>query len=595
MKKIFMVIALMAMLMLPFTSFSMTAMEDGDLSSVTGQAGVSINLDATVNLTADVVAWGDADGITSGTYTNNPGWVGLTDLNVANLRVRADQTLLEGEYFLKHNGVALATAYQTAATALATEYGTWLAAPNPPPAGLSGTFNAANPQTWTAGDITILVTAGAVTMGKVTDYQTAGTAFAPLAGYVASATTLQTEIAAGDFTPFAPLTIDVATGTGVAGDHGDGVTFVRIGLGSLQIAMDSMNADAKLGPDSVVPGVPELKYTLGSLYLADLRLRVGGNSYVDIFNARGAGTQGVSIYVDATIKGLHIGTLAWGDADGIDWGFRNLAGDTPGTVKLHTDDLGLETPDAQVADPFVPTIGGAGWIGLSNLDIAKITVDGEVGIDVGTNAGVTAVNITLGNTVTSTPLNAVVSGIDGTVALGALKTTLDQELGELYVGALDVDISGSLALGARGTTQGVTIDLSGLTVAIAPLSVSWGDLDGYTGAANAGYVGLKDLTITGLVLAGTVTIDVATVGTDVTTFTATSVTDMMYAGYVENNLSPTFVHIGLNNVGATIGTLSAGVAFDSVKGLTTANNLMGSLYVENMVIGVNGWVDIGAH
>jgi len=594
MKKIFMVIALMAMLMLPLTSFSMTAMEESDLSSVTGQAGVSINLDATVNLTADVVAWGDADGITSGTYTDNPGWVGLTGLNVANLRVRADQTLLEGEYFLKHNGVALATAYQTAETALATEYGTWLAAPNPPPAGLSVGFNPTQPTTWTNDDITILVTAGAVTAAKVDDYSAAGAAFAPLAGYVASATTLQAEIAASNFTPFAPLTIDVATGTGAAGDHGDGVTFVRIGLGSLQIAMDSMNADVKLGPDdSVTAGVPELKYTLGSLYLEDLFLRVGGNSYVDIFNARGAGKQGVSIDVQATIKGLSIGTLAWGDADGIDWGFRNIAGDTPGTVKLHTDAEGLETPDAQTTDKFVPTIGGAGWIGLNDLEIAKIEVAGQVGIDVGTNAGVTAVNITLG--VAGTPFNAVVSGIDGTVALGAAKTSLNQELGELYVGALDIDISGSLALGARGNTQGVTIDLSGLTVAIGSFDVSWGDLDGYTGAANAGYVGLKDLTISGLVLGGSVTIDVATVGTDVTTYTATSVTDMMYAGYVENNLSPTFVHIGLNNVGVTIGTLSAGVAFNSAKDLTTANNLMGSLYVDNMVVGINGWVDIGAH
>ncbi|MDD2318323.1 MAG: hypothetical protein PHD57_13375, partial [Desulfobacterales bacterium] len=575
MKKIFMVIALMAMLMLPFTSFSMTALEDGDLSSVTGQAGVSINLDATVNLTADVVAWGDADGITSGTYTDNPGWVGLTDLNVANLRVRADQTLLEGEYFLKHNGVALAAALQTEAATFIPAY--------------NATFGP-------CADVACIMAdaANAATVAGWDTFSAAVAAFAPVSAYAASATTLQAEIAAGDFTPFAPLTIDVATGTGVVGDHGDGVTFVRIGLGSLQIAMDSMNADVKLGPDdSVTAGVPELKYTLGSLYLEDLFLRVGGNSYVDIFNARGAGKQGVSIYVDATIKDLSIGTLAWGDADGIDWGFRNIAGDTPGTVKLHTDAEGLETPDAQTTDKFVPTIGGAGWIGLNDLEIAKIEVAGQVGIDVGTNAGVTAVNITLG--VAGTPFNAVVSGIDGTVALGAAKTSLNQELGELYVGALDIDISGSLALGARGTTQGVTIDLSGLTVAIGSFDVSWGDLDGYTGAANAGYVGLKDLTISGLVLGGSVTIDVATVGTDVTTYTATSVTDMMYAGYVENNLSPTFVHIGLNNVGVTIGTLSAGVAFDSAKDLSSANNLMGSLYVDNMVVGINGWVDIGAH
>jgi len=310
----------------------------------------------------------------------------------------------------------------------------------------------------------------------------------------------------------------------------------------------------------------------------------------------------VSIYVDATIKALSIGTLAWGDADGIDWGFRNVAGDTPGTVKLHTDELGLETPDAQTVNQFTPTIGGAGWIGLKDLEIAKIDVVGEVGIDVGTNAGVTAVNITLGN---ATPFNAVVSGIDGTVALGKVKTTLDQELGSFYVASLDVDVSGSLALGARAASQGVTIDLSGLTVAIKNnLTASWGDKDGYTGAASAGYVGLKDLTISGLVLGGSVTIDVATVGTDVTTYTATNITDMMYAGYVENNLSPTFVHIGLGAgdpttavgaLGVTVGSLSADVVFAADKTLSTTAHTMGSLYVKTLGVKVNGWVDIGAH
>ena len=116
MKKIFMVIALMAMLALPLTSFSMTAMEEGDLSSVTGQAGVSINLDARVDLAADVVAWGDLDGfeatnvsVTSGAAA--AGWVGLSDLSVQNLRVRADQTLLKAEFYTHTaNGAALKTA-----------------------------------------------------------------------------------------------------------------------------------------------------------------------------------------------------------------------------------------------------------------------------------------------------------------------------------------------------------------------------------------------------------------------------------------------------------------------------------------------------
>lgn len=417
----------------------------------------------------------------------------------------------------------------------------------------------------------------------------------------------------------------MATGDATNAYHGIGTTFVRIGLGSLQVAMDSLDADVKLGPDSATPGTPDLKYTLGSLYLADLSLRIAGDSYVDIFTARGADTQGVSIYADATIKGLSIGTLAWGDADGIDWKFRTFTADTAGTKKLHTNDGSLTTPETgnvgpEAVDNVYVAPGTAGWIGLKDLAIAKITVAGEVGIDVGTNAGVTAVNITLG--VAGTPFNAVVSGIDGTVALGPEKTLsvmddngtpLDdtddvatwQELGELYVGALDIDIGGSLALGARSGSQGVTIDLSALTVAINNnLTVSWGDKDGYTGAAAAGYVGLKNLNITGLALSGSVSIDVATVGTNVDTITSTNITDMMYAGYMENNLSPTFVHIGLGAgdpttavgaLGVTIGNLSADVVFAADKTLTTTAKTMGSLYVDTLNVKVNGWVDIAAH
>jgi len=86
----------------------------------------------------------------------------------------------------------------------------------------------------------------------------------------------------------------------------------------------------------------------------------------------------------------------------------------------------------------------------------------------------------------------------------------------------------------------------------------------------------------------------------------------MYAGYVENNLSPTFVHIGLGAgdpttaVGALvvgIDTLSADVVFANNAKLagaaaTSPNYLartMGSLYISNLDVKINGWVDIAAH
>lgn len=563
MKKIFMVIALMAMLMLPFTSFSMTALEDGDLSSVTGQAGVSINLDATVDLTADVVAWGDADGFgATDAITDNAGWVGLTGLNIANLRVRADQILLNAEWYQKHT--AEGGAFATASTNLAGEYAT-VASDETPTLAEALAYNTANPGTLTTYG------AWATAFGAI---QTDAAADPQAAAFLI----VFNEKATGNFTPFAPLTIDVATD----GTNGVGITFVRIGLGSLQVEMDTMDATAKLGPTNA--GAPNMKYTLGALYLADLSLRVGGNSYVDIYNDRGADTQGVSISVNATIKNFSIGTLAWGDTDGIDWAFSY---DETGAYGLHTEDADLETGAAS----------NAGWVGLKDLSIAKITAVGDLTIDVATDASDwTYVEIGFG-----TGMAATISGLTATAALGDTKTDLDQELGDVYLSAATATLTGSLQLGARAdSTQGVTILLDNLDVAISQgLVASWGDTDGLGGTTTAGYVGLKDLDLTGLQLAGSVTIDVATVDTTVTTLTAADITEMMYAGYVENNLSPSIVHIGLDNVVVTVGSLSADVVFANNAALANSGSdiakTMGSLYVGNMVVSVDGWVDIAAH
>ncbi|MCF6247850.1 MAG: hypothetical protein L3J69_10855 [Desulfobacula sp.] len=74
MKKI---LALVSMLfLLPISSFALTVMQDDQMSSITGQAGVSIATDIYLGLQVDTVAWGDSDG-TDGTV----GWVGISDLN----------------------------------------------------------------------------------------------------------------------------------------------------------------------------------------------------------------------------------------------------------------------------------------------------------------------------------------------------------------------------------------------------------------------------------------------------------------------------------------------------------------------------------
>ena len=141
-------------------------------------------------------------------------------------------------------------------------------------------------------------------------------------------------------------------------------------------------------------------------------------------------------------------------------------------------------------------------------------------------------------------------------------------------------------------------------------SIAWGD-DGQVGipvGGNPGWVGLKNLAITNLVITGPVAIDVATI--------LPGATDN-YALYRTVGMSDTFVHIALGNgnasqvAGSTLdpiaGTFSAGtlgikmatMAADVVLGNTNnfsgVTSTLGSIYVGRALVGVNGWVDIAAH
>lgn len=79
MKKIFTAIVLFALVVLPMSVMAMTTIGDNELSTVTGQAGVSINVDVTANLTIGTLGWGDSDGFTGFT---NAGFVGIEGLTM---------------------------------------------------------------------------------------------------------------------------------------------------------------------------------------------------------------------------------------------------------------------------------------------------------------------------------------------------------------------------------------------------------------------------------------------------------------------------------------------------------------------------------
>ena len=75
-----------------------------------------------------------------------------------------------------------------------------------------------------------------------------------------------------------PITIDVATGMVTAPEHGVGVTFVRFGLGSLQITMKDLDLPVSLGPTG-----SNLNQNLGEICWSDLNLYINSNSYVDVY------------------------------------------------------------------------------------------------------------------------------------------------------------------------------------------------------------------------------------------------------------------------------------------------------------------------
>ena len=137
-------------------------------------------------------------------------------------------------------------------------------------------------------------------------------------------------------------------------------------------------------------------------------------------------------------------------------------------------------------------------------------------------------------------------------------------------------------------------------------ALSWGDKDGLgigtpdpvTGITPAaGYVGLKDLAIDNLKVAGRVSIDVATVDPPAIVVDAA------------RSMSPTFVRISLGTGDANIspsvanGQLFIGmdsvrtdVVLDKVKTLASNSpGTLGSLYVRDLAVGINGWVNVGAH
>jgi hypothetical protein len=538
-------------------------------------------MDLAMDLSVSSIAWGDSNGAilagagNIGGFAANTGWVGLTNLDAKGIRIQL-RTDLINTAFLGHDMGDGTTTLQAATIGTKS-------------AGIQAIFQyyyttvhsvpAKAGYTWAANAAAIMSDVEFATAASSGALAPAGLDAAAWGSFVFiyhDGVMISIADGASNSLAIQPLTIDVATGA----PHGT-QTFVRIGLGSLQISMVSMTADVKTsnvsslannnvgdltvaGP-ATAGGGNSLGNTLGSIYLAGLDMYVNGGSYVDIY-ARSATEQGVVLGLNVTIDKLNINTLAWGDSDGIQ-----------GTTS-------------------------EGWVGLTGLKITNLTIIGTVGIDVATpTTGQTYVNIGFG----SGGLAVGVGGLDANVALGHANTDLHEVLGSIYLSSLTATITGNVQFSAPATGSGVIIDLKSLTVNVSSgFTVSWGDT-GF-GADGAGFVGMTGVTIGTMVINGKVTIDVATLDSSTTLVTGTR--SLMYAGYPTHNLSRSFVHIGLGagnaDSGTTgdvlslnIGSFGANVVLAGNKALSAGagTGTLGMVYGAGINAKMNGWVDIAAH
>ena len=274
------VLTILAILLLPLSVWAMTPVNDSDLSNVTGQAGVNINADLTMDISIGTMAWGDSDGIT-GVYmpwatVPTGGYIGITGFNITNLWIHA----------------------RTDTSDVYNSYSTLL---------------------------------------------------------------------------LKPITIDVATDAGTG--HGvAGTTFVRFGLGALQIRMDALQFEVALGSHlaaNYIGATPSLLQSLGVVSLGGMGIWFNPWSYVDIFNGRAnenTTAQGVTFGLNIIIDHFTMDYISWGDPDGLGSGsYGSNETPPPGFKWVNTST--------------------AGYVGLNNFQLGNnttpaVTITGQVAIDV---------------------------------------------------------------------------------------------------------------------------------------------------------------------------------------------------------------------
>jgi hypothetical protein len=340
------------------------------------------------------------------------------------------------------------------------------------------------------------------------------------------------------------------------------------------------------------------------------------------------GQAGVSIATDINISAT-IDTLAWGDSDGIDSNTADSQG-WIGLTQFKMDNLRVRLDTAMLSNPS--------QIRLFTIDVATGTHGPAAAPVTGTyvHIGIGSQYITMDN-------------MSANVRLGGDKTTLStagagKTLGDFTITNLAMRFDGMqsyvdiYAHEGAGVTMDLNIVITSLTIA----GLAWGDNDGlgtleiYNTKApgpegnhfalqhggdftNAGYVGLKNMAITNLTVKGQVMIDVASIdsaaigitGADAAAIAASYAARtpvvgllavyqmMLMTGY---DGGTTGVIIRLNDMKIGMSTFDADVVLANNAQLTLSNGLngqqnstLGSIYMKDVNVTIDGWVGIFAH
>jgi hypothetical protein len=336
------------------------------------------------------------------------------------------------------------------------------------------------------------------------------------------------------------------------------------------------------------------------------------------------GQAGVSIATDININ-MTMDTLAWGDKDGLgagstatqegwiglsDFNMTNLR------VRLDSDQFG----DLALMQIDVATSDAAGF-GVVYDRVSGTFVAGDATNSMERAADTTFVRIGLGSTlITMDEMKADVVLASSAAAVHGSTSKLGNFV--MTNMAMRIDAASYVDISSH-SGSGVTIDLAVKINSITMAGCAWGDSDGLgddvivfndaigdsyalthtastlnaPGCTSGGYVGLKDMTITNLVITGQVLIDVATIEAGATAGTIPWVYAQIQAQPGNENMGDTAVIIQLNKLAIGMDKFEADVALSNVGALTTGagTSTMGSIYISNMDVTVDGWVCIGAH